>query len=213
MFERWTEQAENVIIGAQHEARLLGHESLGDEHILLGLLRQRESGATRALASLGITLENAREQLEKTFGRGEGTTEGPRPFRTDVQVVLKKSRTEALDMGCNEVKPDHVLLTLIRGKPEKAIVLLEKLGVTPEQIRDAVSKEMAGQKLSHEIPRKPKPTWDIEYLCDQAAHIAQHRFNSENYGVSHLMLALLENAQELDISRSLEQLFATRSDY
>lgn len=209
MFIRLTARAEYVVVvEARREADLLGYAQIGDEHILLGLLRDRESVAARVLESLGVTLGGAREQVKGISRPGNETDEDSRPFRIDFHVALKNSQTEAANERCDVVDTEHILLGLTSGKPEKALVVLGRMGVTREQVRNAVLKELVDKPdFSERTTRKPTPAWDIEYLNVLAARIAEQQFGSEYYNVSHLVLALLEHAQELGVSSSLERLF------
>jgi ATP-dependent Clp protease ATP-binding subunit ClpC len=114
MFERFTDRARQVVVLAQEEARMLNHGYIGTEHILLGLIREGEGVAARALESLGISLEAVRQQVEKIIGRGQQAPSGHIPFTPRAKKVLELSLREAKALGHNYIGTEHILLGLIR---------------------------------------------------------------------------------------------------
>src|SRR3984885_13227666 len=114
MFERFTDWARQVIVLAQEEAKMLDHNYVGTEHILLGLIRQGEGVAAKALESLGISLDVTRQEVEEIVGRGQETPSGHIPFTPRAKKVLELSLREALQRGHNYIGPEHILLGLIR---------------------------------------------------------------------------------------------------
>src|SRR2546423_10177560 len=109
MFERFTERARQVVVLAQVEARLLKHNYIGTEHILLGLLREEEGLAARVLAELDVTVERVRDDVVKIVGQGDEMATGQIPFTPRAQKVLELSLREALSLGHNYIATDHVM--------------------------------------------------------------------------------------------------------
>ena len=110
MFERFTERARQVVVLAQEEARTLRHNYIGTEHILLGLLREQEGLAARALESLGVTLDYVRGQVTQIVGAGEEVSTGQIPFTPRAKKVLELALREALSFGQNYIGTEHILL-------------------------------------------------------------------------------------------------------
>ena len=132
MFERFTDQARRVVVVAQEESRKLGHDYIGTEHILLGILGAGESVAVQALASLGVSLEAAREQVEEIVGRGSHQVSGHIPFTPRAKKVLELSLREAIQLGHNYIGTEHILLGLIREGEGVAAQVLTRLGADSE---------------------------------------------------------------------------------
>ena len=114
LFERFTDRARRVVVLAQEEARLLNHNYIGTEHILLGLIHEGEGIASQALESLGISLEAVRDQVEEIIGQGSQSPNGHIPFTPRAKKVLELSLREALQLGHNYIGTEHILLGLIR---------------------------------------------------------------------------------------------------
>jgi ATP-dependent Clp protease ATP-binding subunit ClpA len=114
VFERFTDRARRVVVLAQEEARLLNHNYIGTEHILLGLIHEGEGVAAKALESLGISLEAVRNQVEEIIGQGGSSPSGHIPFTPRAKKVLELSLREALQLGHNYIGTEHILLGLIR---------------------------------------------------------------------------------------------------
>jgi len=145
MFERFTNRARRVIVLAQDEARLLGHNYVGTEHILLGLLAEGHGVAARALESLGISLDAVRQQVEEIIGRGrEGPPEGHIPFTPRAKKVLELSLRESLDLGHTYIGTEHILLGLIREGEGVAAQVLVGLGLDLELVRQRVITLLTG---------------------------------------------------------------------
>jgi Clp amino terminal domain, pathogenicity island component len=143
MFERFTDRARRVVVLAQEEARLLNHDYIGTEHILLGLAHEGQGIAARALESLGISLEAVRAEVETTVGRGKRPPGGHIPFTPRAKKVLELSLREALDLGHNYIGTEHVLLGLIREGQGVAAQVLVKLGADLDRARQQVVKQLA----------------------------------------------------------------------
>ena len=116
MFERFTEQARQVVVLAQDEARALKHNYIGTEHLLLGLLREEEGPAAGALESLDITVDGVRAEVALIVGQGDEVTTGQIPFTPRAKKVLDLSLREALSLGHDYIGPEHILLGLVRGR-------------------------------------------------------------------------------------------------
>jgi hypothetical protein len=138
MFERFTDRARRVVVLAQEEARLLNHDYIGTEHILLGLIHEEEGVAARALTELGISLETIRLEVEQRIGRGETVPSGHIPFTPRAKKVLELSLREALQLGHNYIGTEHILLGLVREGEGVAAQLLAKLGGSRFRVRATV---------------------------------------------------------------------------
>ena len=114
MFERFTDRARRVLVLAQQEARVLGHNFLGTEHLLLGLIRETEGVAAMALAQLGIRLDDVRDRVKETVGPAGSAPTGSPPFTPWAKRVLELSLREALQLGHNYIGTEHILLGLVR---------------------------------------------------------------------------------------------------
>lgn len=142
MFERFTEQARKAIVLAQEEARRLNHGYVGTEHLLLGLLRQDEGVAARALDSLGVTLNEAREQIESMAGRGEEGTADQPPFTPRSKKVLEFALREASQFGDSYAGAGHILLSLVKETNGVAAIALSHLGVASEEASTEVVRRL-----------------------------------------------------------------------
>ena len=138
MFERFTDRARRVVVLAQEEARLLNHNYIGTEHILLGLIHEGEGVAAKALESLGISLESVRGQVEEIIGQGGNSPSGHIPFTPRAKKVLELSLREALQLGHNYIGTEHILLGLIREGEGVAAQVLVKLGADLASVREQV---------------------------------------------------------------------------
>ncbi|MDQ3237204.1 MAG: ATP-dependent Clp protease ATP-binding subunit [Actinomycetota bacterium] len=144
MFERFTERARKVVVLAQEEARQFNHNYIGTEHLLLGLLREDEGVAARALSSLNVTLDEVREQVESIVGYGEEGTGGQAPFTPRSKKVLELALREALQLGHNYIGTEHILLGLVRESEGVAARVLSNLDVDPDKVRREVVRMLGG---------------------------------------------------------------------
>jgi ATP-dependent Clp protease ATP-binding subunit ClpC len=144
MFERFTDRARRVVVLAQEEARMLNHNYIGTEHILLGLIHEGEGVAAKALESLGISLEAVRSQVEEIIGQGQAAPTGHIPFTPRAKKVLELSLREALQLGHNYIGTEHILLGLIREGEGVAAQVLQKLGAEFERVRQVVIELLDG---------------------------------------------------------------------
>jgi len=138
MFERFTDQARRVVVLAQEEARTLGHNYIGTEHILLGLLSEREGLAAQALNSLEISLHAARVQVVEIVGRGSGQQSGHIPFTPRTKKVLELSLREAQRLGDDHIGTEHVLLGLAREGDGVGAQILVRLGASLDRVQEQV---------------------------------------------------------------------------
>jgi len=144
MFERFTDRARRVVVLAQEEARMLNHNYIGTEHILLGLIHEGEGVAAKALESLGISLEGVRDQVEEIIGQGQTAPAGHIPFTPRAKKVLELSLREALQLGHNYIGTEHILLGLIREGEGVAAQVLQKLGADLNRVRQQVIQLLSG---------------------------------------------------------------------
>jgi len=150
MFERFTEKAIKVIMLAQEEARRLGHNFVGTEQVLLGLIGEGTGVAAKTLKSMGVNLKDARVEVEKIIGRGSGFVAVEIPFTPRAKRVLELSWDEARQLGHNYIGTEHLLLGLIREGEGVAARVLENLGVDLNKIRTNVVK-MLGESKSQTV--------------------------------------------------------------
>ena len=140
MFERFTDRARRVVVFAQDEARMLNHNYIGTEHLLLGLVHEGEGVAAKALESLGISLERVRQQVEDIIGQGTKLPSGHIPFTPRAKKVMELSLREALQLTHNYIGTEHILLGIIREAEGVAAQVLQKLGADLQTVRDTVQK-------------------------------------------------------------------------
>mgnify|MGYP006266448217 CR=1 FL=1 len=144
MFERFTDRARRVVVLAQEEARMLNHNYIGTEHILLGLIHEGEGVAAKALEALNISLEAVRSQVEEIIGQGQQAPSGHIPFTPRAKKVLELSLREALQLGHNYIGTEHILLGLIREGEGVAAQVLVKLGADLNRVRQQVIQLLSG---------------------------------------------------------------------
>ena len=144
MFERFTDRARRVVVLAQEEARMLNHNYIGTEHILLGLIHEGEGVAAKAMEGMGISLEAVRAQVEEIIGQGQQAPSGHIPFTPRAKKVLELSLREALQLGHNYIGTEHILLGLIREGEGVAAQVLVKLGADLNRVRQQVIQLLSG---------------------------------------------------------------------
>jgi ATP-dependent Clp protease ATP-binding subunit ClpC len=140
MFERFTDRARRVVVLAQDEARLLDHNYIGTEHLLLGLLQEGHGVAAQALDGLGVSLAEVRRQVEEIIGRGSGHQPGHLPFTPRAKKVLELSFREALKLGHDYIGTEHILLGIVREGEGVAAQVIAALGAGEDQVRDKVTE-------------------------------------------------------------------------
>jgi ATP-dependent Clp protease ATP-binding subunit ClpA len=144
VFERFTERARQVVVLAQDEARVLRHNYIGTEHLLLGLLREEEGLAARVLESLDVSLEEVRFQVARIIGLGDEVTTGQIPFTPRGKKVLELGLREALSLGHNYIGTEHILLGLVREGEGVGIRILLDLDADEDKIRNEIVRMLGG---------------------------------------------------------------------
>jgi ATP-dependent Clp protease ATP-binding subunit ClpC len=178
MFERFTEKAIKVIMLAQEEARRLGHNFVGTEQILLGLIGEGTGVAAKTLKSLGVSLKDARIEVEKIIGRGSGFVAVEIPFTPRAKRVLELAWDEARQLGHNYIGTEHLLLGLIREGEGVAVRVLENLGVDLSRVRSNVIR-MLGENATTSTAgqhRSKTPTLD-EFGSNLTQMAEEHRLD------------------------------------
>jgi ATP-dependent Clp protease ATP-binding subunit ClpC len=167
MFGRFTDPARHVVVLAQEEARMLNHNYLGTEHLLLALIREGTEIAAQALESLGITEEAARHQVEEIVGPGQQELQREHiPFTPRAKKVLELALREALQLGQNYIGTEHILLGLIREGEDKgkspAAEVLNGLGVDPNRVRQQVIDLVSASRSDYfSAGRDPFPAYRL----------------------------------------------------
>ncbi len=165
MFERFTDRARRVVVLAQEEARMLNHNYIGTEHILLGLIHEGEGVAAKGLEALGISLEAVRSQVEEIIGQGQQAPSGHIPFTPRAKKVLELSLREALQLGHNYIGTEHILLGLIREGEGVAAQVLVKLGADLNRVRQQVIQLLSGYQGKEAVaqggPQEGAPTTSL----------------------------------------------------
>ncbi len=151
MFERFTDRARRVVVLAQEEAKMLNHNYIGTEHILLGLIHEGEGVAAKALESLEISLDAVREQVQDIIGQGQQQPTGHIPFTPRAKKVLELSLREALQLGHNYIGTEHILLGLIREGEGVAAQVLVKLGADLNRVRQQVIQLLSGYQGKEQV--------------------------------------------------------------
>jgi ATP-dependent Clp protease ATP-binding subunit ClpC len=144
MFEKFTDRARRVLVLAQEEARMLNHNYIGSEHILLGLIHEGEGVAAKALESLGISLDAVRQQVEEIIGQGQQAPSGHIPFTPRAKKVLELGLRESLQLGHNHIGTEHILLGLLREGEGVAAQVMVRLGADLNRVRREVIRLVSG---------------------------------------------------------------------
>jgi ATP-dependent Clp protease ATP-binding subunit ClpA len=154
MFERFTDRARRVVVLAQEEARMFNHNYIGTEHLLLGLIREGEGVAAKALESLGISLDVVRQQVEEIIGQGQQEPSGHIPFTKRAKKALELSLRESVQLGHNYIGTEHILLGLLREGDGVAAQVLVKLGADLNRVRQQVIQLLhgSGKRTSPPLP-------------------------------------------------------------
>jgi ATP-dependent Clp protease ATP-binding subunit ClpA len=145
VFDRFTDRARRVVVLAQEEAKMLGHNYIGTEHLLLGLVHGGEGVACQALESLGVSLSAARAEVEEIIGQGQAAPTVHMPFTPRAKKVLELSLREALQLGHNYIGTEHILLGLVREGEGVAAQVLQKLGADLNRVRQQVIMLLQGR--------------------------------------------------------------------
>ena len=157
MFERFTDGSRRVVVLAQDEARVLNHNYIGTEHILLGLIHEGGGVAARTLESLGISLDAVRQQVEEIIGRGQQAPSGHIPFTTRAKKVLELSLRESLQLGHDYIGTEHILLGLLREGDGVAAQVLVRLGADLNRVRQQVIQLLHGYQGQDVESAGPRP--------------------------------------------------------
>jgi ATP-dependent Clp protease ATP-binding subunit ClpA len=152
MFERFTNQSRRVVVLAQEEARMLNHNYIGTEHLLLGLLHEGQGSAARALTAMDVTLRAARDQVVAIVGRGQQQTSGHIPFTPHAKKSLELSLREALQLGDGYIGTGHLMLGVIRQGDNVAIKVLDKLDADLNYLRVRVTQELRNRPEDQDVP-------------------------------------------------------------
>jgi ATP-dependent Clp protease ATP-binding subunit ClpA len=180
LFERFTDRARRVVVLAQEEARLLNHNYIGTEHILLGLIHEGQGVATLALESLGISPEALRAQVEERIGHGAEEPSGHLPFTPRAKKALELSLREALQLGHNYIGTEHLLLGLLRESEGVAAQVLVELGADRDRVGQQIIELLRGDAGAvHPDPqtrlvRMTVPA-DIRELEEQLAQVRRDK--------------------------------------
>jgi ATP-dependent Clp protease ATP-binding subunit ClpC len=170
MFERFTDRSRRVVVLAQEEARLLRHNHIGTEHLLLGLIAERDSVAARTLRALNVTLDAARDQVRQIIGPGHHEQSDHIPFTPRAKKVLELSLREALSLKSDSIGTEHLLLGLIAEGKGAGVQILAKLGTPLQAIRDKAAELAAAEP--DPVPAGPPPT---PFVVRQRAEITEIR--------------------------------------
>jgi ATP-dependent Clp protease ATP-binding subunit ClpC len=168
MLERFTDRARRVVKLAEEEARRLNHDYIGTEHILLGLIREGDGVAAKALTSLGISLDAVRQQIEEIIGQGQQAPSEAIPFTPRAKKVLELSLRESLQLGHSYIGTEHILLGLIREGDGVAAQVLVKLGADLNRVRHQVIELISGEQPQpgHRPPRESVPVTEARARLD-----------------------------------------------
>jgi ATP-dependent Clp protease ATP-binding subunit ClpC len=186
VFERFTERARQVVVLASDEARLLRHNYIGTEHILLGLLREEEGLAARVLDSFDLTLEEVRAQVARIVGEGDEFSTGQIPFTPRAKNVLELSLREALELGHNYIGTEHVLLGLVRENGGVGARILQDFE-NPEAVRKEVVRTLSGGARSR---TSPGPVTPAGYYEPQSPPFAEEVISELNRVISEKEAAI-----------------------
>jgi ATP-dependent Clp protease ATP-binding subunit ClpA len=192
MFERFSDRARRVIVLAQEEARLLAHDYIGTEHVLLGLLHESQGIAGQALASSGIELDRVRAQVGERVGRGTAAPPGHIPFTPRAKKVLELSLREALQLGHDYIGTEHILLGLIREGQGLAAQILVALGIDLPRLRELVLQILAGEPAGEptHLVRTELLVKGFDEVVKQTTDRGHDRTGSE-----HILLWLLAQSE------------------
>jgi ATP-dependent Clp protease ATP-binding subunit ClpC len=155
LFERFTDTARRVVVYAQEDARLLDHNHIGTEHLLLGLLHDDTEVAVRVLNMVGVELGPARAQVEEMIGKRQDMPAGEIPFTPRAKKVLELSLREALQLGHNHIGSEHILLGLLREGRGVGAQVLERLGAEFEELRRQILTQLSARRQ----PRRSRGTF------------------------------------------------------
>src|SRR5699024_361016 len=190
MFGRFTERAQKVLALSQEEATRLGHNNIGTEHILLGLIREGEGIAAKALQSLGLEIEKIQEEVEELIGVGQEPLQTIH-YTPRAKKVVELSQDEARKLGHSYVGTEHILLGLIREGEGVAAKALQSLGLEIEKIQEEVEELIGvGQEPLQTIHYTPRAKKVVELSQDEARKLG-HSY----VGTEHILLGLIREGE------------------
>ncbi len=192
MFERFSDRARRVVVLSQEEARLLNHNYIGTEHILLGLIAETEGVAARALQSLGVRLDTVRHEVEEIIGEGGSPPSGHIPFTPRAKKVLELSLREAMQLGHNYIGTEHLLLGLVREGKGVACQVLVRLGATLPKVRARVLELLDDYSGEGAPAPSARLSSELVEVLDEARRAAEATGESEVAPI-HLFLAAVEH--------------------
>jgi ATP-dependent Clp protease ATP-binding subunit ClpC len=192
MFERFTNRARATVVHAQEEARLLHHDYIGTEHILLGLIRESEGLAAKALVTLGVSLDSARSEVIGIIGEGKESPSGHIPFTPRAKKVLELSLREALQLKHNYIGTEHILLGLVREGDGVAAQVLVRLGADLDRVRQQVTLLLAGLSEGSS-PEAPTAGRRRTPAAEEVVAAAEQLAGGSPMGSHHLLEALVRS--------------------
>jgi Clp amino terminal domain, pathogenicity island component len=199
MFERFTTQARHVVVLAQEEARELDHNYIGTEHLLLGLLRETEGMAARALSELGLTVEMTRSRIVASVGRGKKPPRGHIPFTPRAKKVLEKALREAVGLRHNYIGTEHILLGLLKLDDGLSAILLREWNVDFAALRERVlaliAEATANKAAGLQTQPGPSASTGARRTTATIASLdtARRYAGGDPIGSHHLLLAVLDD--------------------
>jgi prophage maintenance system killer protein len=204
MFHRFTDRARRAVHLAQEEARLLRHDYVGTEHLLLGLLYEGTGVAARALESLGVSREDVRGQVEEIIGHGPGSRSGHIPFTARAKKVLELSLREALALGHHYIGTEHLLLGLLREGEGIAAQVLTRLGADHALVRERVLSALHSE--CEQADPQAQLAADLVDTAEQLAEVRRHKEAAFDAGDLDAAAALRDRERQLLADRlRLEQ--------
>lgn len=211
MFEQFTERARQAVVLAQEEARALEHNYIGTEHMLLGLLREREGVAARVLGSLDITVERVRSHVIRLAGPSEELIPRQIPFTPRAKRLLELALREAATLGHDHVGTEHMLLGVVRGNEGVAARVLRDCGADPDTIRDQVTRMLTGASTAAPGPataheKLPQATGMSVDELDKALDEAIDQLRLEEQAFSSRRRMLHDNIAGLRAERDRRRL-------
>jgi ribosomal protein S18 acetylase RimI-like enzyme len=163
VFGRFSDRARHVVVLAQEEARLLNHDHIGTEHLLLGLVAEDEGVAAQALASLHISLEASRREVGRIIGEGSTAPTGHIPFTPRSKKVLELSLRAARELGRDSIDTEHILLGLVRERAGAGAQVLRGFGATEDRVHERVLAILSGHPSTSPVQVRLRPMTDVEF--------------------------------------------------
>ena len=204
MFERFTDRARRVLVLAQEEARQLNHSFIGTEHLLLGLIHEREGLAARALMALDLSLEAVREKVDETIGPAGAAPTGSPPFTPRAKKVLEFSLREALQLGHNYISTEHMLLGIVREGEGVAAQVLMSLGADLTRVRQQVIQLLSGYEGREMTRREQEP--DPSVTSRDAPPLLSERADVYRTGTSWSVRVVRAGRTPADYAEAFETL-------